>query len=101
MNEWTLYMIFGIAGGLAGFARFLRSERKWRWRTVIAATLVGSLVSITIIGAAFGKVAQENPWLCLSVSIAAGFGIPDLAVVGDAVLQAVIKARGVAPAWLI
>jgi len=85
------YLLFAVAGGTAGFARFLRSSRQWRWRVVLSFALFGALASVVVIGLSFGNEVYANPWKCLSYSLVIGFAQPEFAGI---FVQNTMKALG-------
>lgn len=86
------YLLFAVAGGMAGFARFLRSTKQWKWRVVVSFALFGAIASVAVIGLVFGNDVHANPWKCVAYSLLIGFGQPEFAGI---FVSNVLKALGV------
>ena len=88
MNEQiALYLLFAFSGAVAGFIRFAESKRQWSWRVVITSVLMGSMISVAIIGWWFADMARETPIRCLALSLALGYAQPSLANIVSVILK--------------
>lgn len=85
------YAMFAAAGGTAGLIRFLRSTKTWKLRVVFGYALFGAIASVAVIGWWFGNEIHANPWKCVALSLAIGFGQPEFA---DKFVVNILKAVG-------
>lgn len=77
-EEVKLYILFAVAGAVAGFIRFMESKRKFTLRTVITSSLISAIASTFIISWWFDGLVLVKPIKCTTLACALGYAQPNI-----------------------
>lgn len=80
-GEYRIYFLLAIAGAIAGFIRFYESKKNWSFRVAVSSSLVGSIISLSIIGYFFEEIVIKHPARALALALAIGYIQPNIASV--------------------
>lgn len=90
-DQVVLYILYALAGGIAGFIRFLESKKKFGWRATTASVMLSSLSATAILGWWFENQVLEYPTRCLAIALLIGYSQPNIA----GLLSLILKSKGI------